>query len=206
MATTQQTGRSQAFGGWRLTGLLSLALLAMSAAAFAFQPDRTEAIRLVIRMTARTSLILFLLAFTASALVRFAPSAATRWVRANRRYIGVSFAVSHVIHLAAIVALSQVDPVLFDALTSPASFIGGGLGYLFILSMAATSFDRTARMIGPRAWRLLHLTGSWYVWIIFLNSNGGRALANPAYIPPALLLLLAAGVRLAAARRKRPAP
>jgi DMSO/TMAO reductase YedYZ heme-binding membrane subunit len=205
MASLQSGTRTSALNGWRLTGLIALSLLAMCAAGALLVPDRTEAIRLLIRMTARTSLLLFLLAFTASALARLAPSAASRWVRANRRYIGVSFAISHGLHLAAIVALARQDPALFDSLTSPVSLIGGGFAYVLIALMAATSFDSTARLIGPRAWRLLHLTGSWVVWIIFLNSYGRRALENPVYIPPVALLLLAVTLRLWAARARRAA-
>ena len=52
--------------GWRLTGLLSLVLLAMALVFLARHPD-VEGLRLVIRATARTSLVLFALAFSAAA-------------------------------------------------------------------------------------------------------------------------------------------
>ena len=41
----------------------------------------------------------------------------TRWQRRNRRYHGVSFAVSHFIHLAALIALARLDQELFDPVT-----------------------------------------------------------------------------------------
>ena len=40
-----------------------------------------EGVRLAIRATARTSLVLFALAFTASAMVELLPSGATHWQR-----------------------------------------------------------------------------------------------------------------------------
>ena len=88
--------------GWRLTGVLSLLLAAMALYLLSAQGWDAEGIRLVIRATARTSLVLFALAFTAGAMVELLPSEATRWQRGNRRYLGVSFAVSHLIHAAAI--------------------------------------------------------------------------------------------------------
>ncbi len=57
-----------------------------------------DGVRMVIRFTARTSLVLFCLAFSAAALARLWPNASTRWLRRNRRYLGVSFAASHAIH------------------------------------------------------------------------------------------------------------
>ena len=59
------TAAEAGMNGWRLTGLLSLLLLAMAAASWRLQPD-VEGLRLVIRATARTSLVLFALAFSAA--------------------------------------------------------------------------------------------------------------------------------------------
>ena len=100
--------------------------------------------RMVIRFTARTSLVLFCLAFSAAALARLWPNAWTRWLRRNRRYLGVSFAASHAIHAVAIAAFAVMDPAGYAAATSITSYIFGGIGYAFIIAMTATSFDRTA--------------------------------------------------------------
>jgi hypothetical protein len=168
-----------------------------------------DGIRLVIRATARTSLVLFVLAFTASAMVDLVPSGATRWQRSNRRYLGVSFAVSHLIHLAAIVSLAAFDNALFWKLTNVGTIVLAGTAYLFIAGMAATSFDRTAAWLGPRRWRLLHLVGGWYVWISFAVAIGKRVPLDPFYWPMAALVLAAGIVRLAAMwrrNRRRVAP
>jgi hypothetical protein len=190
--------------GWRLTGLVSLLLVAMSLAlAAAFGWD-AEGIRLVIRATARTSLVLFVLAFTASAMVELMPSSLTRWQRRNRRYLGVSFAVSHFIHLVAILSLATVDRALFWKLTNLSTIVLAGTAYLFIAAMTATSFDRPAAWLGPRKWRLLHLVGGWYIWISFAVAVGKRVPLDRFYWPMAALVLAAAAVRLfAMARRGR---
>jgi len=188
--------------GWRLTGVLSLVMLAMSLYLLSANAWDADGIRLVIRATARTSLVLFVLAFTASAMVELVPSEATRWQRSNRRYLGVSFAISHLIHLIAIVSLASVDNVLFWKLTNPANIVLAGAAYLFIAAMAATSFDRTAAWLGPRKWRLLHLLGGWYIWISFAIAIGKRVPLDRFYWPMAALVLAAGIVRLVAMWRR----
>ena len=65
--------------GWRLVGTLSLLLSAMTLALMASHGWDIEGMRVAIRATARTSLVLFALAFTAGAMVGLLPSDATRW-------------------------------------------------------------------------------------------------------------------------------
>jgi sulfoxide reductase heme-binding subunit YedZ len=192
--------------GWRLTGLLSLLLLAMATTFLTQHPD-VEGLRLVIRATARTSLVLFALAFSASALAQLVASDATRWQRRNRRYLGVSFAVSHAIHLAALVALVQTDSALFWTLTNPANIVLAGAAYLLIAAMTATSFDRTAAWLGARRWRLLHLVGGWYIWLSFAVSIGKRLPQGPIYWAMMAVVAAVGIVRLIAmARRAKVVP
>jgi len=188
--------------GWRLTGVLSLLLAAMALYFLSVDGWDADGIRLVIRATARTSLVLFVLAFTASAMVELLPSEVTRWQRRNRRYLGVSFAVSHFIHLAAIVSLAWLDKALFWKLTNLGTIVLAGAAYLFIAAMTVTSFDRTAAWLGPRKWRLLHLVGGWYIWISFAVAIGKRVPLDRFYWPMAALILAAGLVRLAAMWRR----
>jgi sulfoxide reductase heme-binding subunit YedZ len=188
--------------GWRLTSLLSLLLTAMALCLLSIEGWDAEGIRLVIRATARTSLVLFVLAFTASAMVELLPAEATRWQRRNRRYLGVSFAVSHLIHLIAILALASIDTALFWKLTNINTIVLAGTAYLFIAAMAATSFDRTAAWLGPRKWRRLHLLGGWYIWISFAVAVGKRVPLDRFYWPMAALVIAAGIVRLVAMWRR----
>ena len=190
--------------GWRLTGVLSLALVAMSLAFLGAHVGDADGLRLVIRVTARTSLVLFVMAFAAAAMVELAASDWTRWQRRNRRYLGVSFAVSHFIHLAALVALVMIDQELFWKLTTVANIFLAGAAYVFLAAMTATSFDGAAAWLGARYWRLLHLVGGWYIWISFAVAIGKRLPQGPIYWAMMALLLAAGLVRLIAmARRSR---
>jgi methionine sulfoxide reductase heme-binding subunit len=173
--------RQNWFEGWRLFAVLTLTLIGLSVWIAAMRQFEVEGIRMVIRFTARTSLLLFCLAFGAAALARLWPNAWTRWQRRNRRYLGVSFAASHGLHAVAIAAFAAMDPSGFAAATSAASYIFGGIGYAFIIAMTATSFDRTASAIGPRAFRVLHLTGGYYLLLQFSVSFGKRIPDMPLY-------------------------
>jgi methionine sulfoxide reductase heme-binding subunit len=184
--------------GWLFVGAAALVVLVSVGVIALTTGDPVEAVRRAIRVTARFSIVLFLLAFTASAAWRFWPNAWTSWQRRNRRYLGVSFAVSHFTHLGAIAALGRLAPAELAADANAITWIFGGLAYVFIAAMTLTSFDRTAKMLQPRAWSLLHTTGSYYVWLIFANSYVSRALLMPEYIPIVMLIMLALVLRIAA--------
>jgi DMSO/TMAO reductase YedYZ heme-binding membrane subunit len=169
------------FEGWRLFGLLTLVLIALSIWIAGMRHFEVEGVRMVIRFTARTSLLFFCLAFSAAALARLWPNAFTRWQRRNRRQLGVTFAASHALHAAAIFAFAKMDPAAYAAATSLASYVFGGIGYAFILAMTVTSFDITAAALGPRAWRALHLVGGYYLLLQFTVSFGKRIPDMPLY-------------------------
>jgi DMSO/TMAO reductase YedYZ heme-binding membrane subunit len=188
--------------GWPIVGWATLVVASIVAAILAM--DGSEAgVRMAIRATARTSVVLFAAAFAASALRRLRPSPATRWLLANRRQLGVSFAVSHFLHLALILALYQWSFARLRAETPMVTLLVGGLGYVFIAAMAATSFDRPAARLGPRWWWRLHTAGGWLVWFIFFQSFNLQAPRRPILIPFALLIDAVLVVRITAARARR---
>ncbi|WP_437815058.1 hypothetical protein [Sorangium sp. So ce1078] len=182
--------------GWSLL-CASLLLIAVLSLTILWHHDfSVEGVRLVIRMTARTSLLLFLLAFTASAAFRLWPGRWTRWQRANRRYLGLSFAGSHAMHAVAITALARMDPALYHSRVKLATYVLSGLGYVFIIAMASTSFKRTAAWIGPRAWKVLHVTGAYYLWLTFMKAFVTRAPADSFYWPFVGVLAAAMLIRI----------
>src|SRR5215469_18182889 len=130
--TATASERQHWFEGWRLFALLTLVLVALSVWIAGMRQFEVEGVRMVIRFTARTSLLFFCLAFSAAALARLWPNAWTRWQRRNRRYLGVTFAASHALHAAAIVAFAKMDPVGFAGATSLASYVFGSIGYAII--------------------------------------------------------------------------
>jgi DMSO/TMAO reductase YedYZ heme-binding membrane subunit len=200
--------RQNWFEGWRLFAVLALTLLALSVWIAGMRGFEVDGVRMVIRFTARTSLLFFCLAFGAAALARLWPNAFTRWQRRNRRYLGVTFAASHGIHLVAIAAFAVMDPAGYAAATSLSSYIFGGIGYAFIIAMTATSFDRTAKTLGAAAWRRLHLIGGYYLLFQFTVSFGKRIPDMPLYtlfLIPLVAVFVLRMVSMAAARTPRTA-
>ncbi|MBN8841807.1 MAG: hypothetical protein J0H88_01060 [Sphingomonadales bacterium] len=200
MAGRTAAGARGGIEGGRLWLLLAAGLSAMVAIIFAMDSG-VEGVRLAVRATARTSLALFLIAFTASALMRLRPGDATRWTLRNRRWFGLGFAWSHLLHLLAILWLFGNYAGQVPA-PPMATVVGGGIAYVFIAAMAATSFDGAVRWMGAKNWQRLHMVGAWYIWIVFMTSYGKRAVVMPEYIPPVLLLIAAAALRIAARPRR----
>lgn len=197
-------GRVRKFiSGWWLvgaaTGAIALVLVLLVVALGA----TGDVMRLAIRITARTSLVLFGLAFCASGAYALWPGVATAWQRANRRYLGLAFAGSHLLHALAIIGYATMDPASYHAYMSVAMYVLTGVGYVFIVAMAATSFDSTARLLGPTAWRWLHVIGSYYLWLSFFNGFGRRAVADVTYWPWIGFVVMVMAIRLAGKGRVR---
>jgi sulfoxide reductase heme-binding subunit YedZ len=190
--------RQNWFEGWRLFAVLTLVLAALSLGIAGMRQFEVDGVRMVIRFTARTSLLLFCLAFSGAALAKLWPNGWTRWQRRNRRYLGVTFAASHGIHAVAIASFAIMDPTGYMGETSAGSYIFGGIGYACIIAMAATSFDRTAKAIGPRAFRILHLTCGYYLLFQFMVAFGKRIPDMPLYVLFLLPLLVVMALRLVA--------
>ena len=183
---------------WRITGLVLIVLSVMSVSSFIWLGFSEEAIRAMVRGTARTSICLFVLAFTASSLYRLFKSGWARYLLDNRRYIGLSFALSHFVHLLFLILLMIHYPQDSLAKLNQLEIVLASLTYVFILAMTITSFDPPRRWLGPKNWHRLHTTGMYLVWLIFLETYGKGTLQNGHYLPLVLLLLVAMGLRLAA--------
>ncbi len=207
MATSASTSssKSSALSGWGLTLRIFAALVLGSLALFAAFGTGEEGVRVWIRATARASVTLFLLAFTARPLRQFWRSSTTAWLLANRRYLGASAALAHFLHGIALVWLYQAFPgVEQPDLTT---LIGGGLGFAFYFAMGLTSNDAAVGALGKRGWKLLHTTGAYWVWFIFTLTNWGNVpLAfeklgighQLLYSAMELALVAALGLRIAA--------
>jgi DMSO/TMAO reductase YedYZ heme-binding membrane subunit len=189
--------RSLTVNGWPLVGYAGTILVLVFGAELAWLGGGEAGVRQVVRTSAQTSLLLFSAAFAASSLYQVHRSSLTRWLLSNRRYIGVSFGLSHYFHLAALIALARISQPFVEELNA-VTIVGGGLGYLFLTAMVVTSFDRTAAALGTRWWSVLHKVGAYYLWFIFFQSYLPRMLITSfAYAPAAALLLATLGLRLA---------
>jgi sulfoxide reductase heme-binding subunit YedZ len=198
-----QVLKSPILNRWGLFNFLGVLLLLLVVALALQAGGGVDGVRLAIRTTARTSLVLFLMAFTASSLHQLAPSAFSAWQLRNRRYLGLAFAFSHFVHAIVIFMLYRADVALFWTLTNVMTFFTGGLAYVFIALMAATSFDWAVAWMGARRWKMLHKVGAWYIWISFVFTFGKRIPGNSVYWIPVAILMVAALIRVAVYWRAR---
>lgn len=187
--------RSSGLRGWRLFGVSSALVVVMSAAAIALQPDLIEGLRSAIRATARTSFVLFLMAFTASAFAVLVPSPLSKALVRERRFVGLAFAFSHLVHAVLIYAYGQLNTAFWPA-RSVVDNIPGSTAYAFILLMALTSFKGPARVLGPKAWKALHVTGLWVIVAVFAFSNFKRMSMSAWYVVPFGIICAAVAIRL----------
>lgn len=156
-----------------------------------------------VRITARTSVVWFALAFAASPLVALRPTPAAKWLLRNRRYLGLAMAVSHGAHLIGIALLAARHGAAFWSSLASTTLVGGGLGYALLAAMVATSTDRSVMRLGHRTWRALHLTGMWWFWVIFTSTYAGQ-LAHSVFAVLATAALLAlAGLRVVVGVKRR---
>ncbi|MFM6853419.1 MAG: hypothetical protein ACKOUM_04995, partial [Sphingopyxis sp.] len=145
------------------------------ALALTLDTDMVEQWRMAARWTARIGFPLFIIAFTASALVRLWPTAITRAIVARRRQWGLAFALTHTIHLGALLTYLAVSGEQRPVPT----LIGGALGYIALLAMAATSNNASQHALGAQGQRL-HSVGAYILWFIFTFSYAGRIMRPDA--------------------------
>lgn len=173
-------------------------MAAVGAAALAFSwggpPDEMWA--RAARYTVRVSFPIFLIAFSASSLLRLWPSDATRWLVRNRRGFGLAFATAHGVHAMIVIWIFIQMGQLPNALT----LVFGGAGFVAIAIMAATSNDLSVRTLGPRAWSGLHTVLIFYIAFVFFADYVKRLPIAPESSAIGLVgLSLAIGLRVLAA-------
>lgn len=185
---------------WNIVAWSALTIATMLSIILLVNGINEESMRIAIRATARTSCILFAIAFIASSVRKLWSNQLSTWLLKNRRYLGVSLAVSHGFYALAIIGLAIVTPE-----TALETNHGGNLGYLFIIAMTATSFDRTARLLSPYAWKMLHTVGMYYLWLALTYTFIMRIVEGKSlliYLPFVVLLIMILILRLLASRFK----
>ena len=195
MPTATATPPAFRYQGWSLFNLIAALVLLMTALILIINPDLTEGVRSAIRATARSSFVLFLLAFTASAFAVLVPSPLSKSLVRERRFIGLAFAFSHLVHALLIYWYGQLNTEFWPGRTTLGN-VPGTVGYVFILLLALTSFKSTTRLIGTTAWKRLHTTGMWVVAAIFVYSNFKRIPMSDWYVLPFGLICAATAIRL----------
>jgi len=157
--------------GWGLFSLLVfIASIVVSGCWFITDLSGEQEYRHMIRVSVRCSLPLLLMAFAASALNRLWTGEAFAWLVRNRKYIGVAFSAVMLWQILFIVLLISTGARLFPPGPAAMFIVSDLVGYTLLLLMTATSFEMFSRRMSPVAWKRLHLTGIYYIWVIYLYS------------------------------------
>jgi DMSO/TMAO reductase YedYZ heme-binding membrane subunit len=182
--------------------------LAASFAVLFVAGSNEDNIRALLRLTARAAFLLLLVVFVARPLRQLVRTPGTLALLKNRRLLGIGFAGIHTAHLTLIFYLiHQVPSFEFDWL----SRLPGIATYSMMYVMLITSFDRPARAIGAKRWKILHKIGLYWLFAAFAQRELPRSFDNvdlaiwllTACIAAALLIRLSAFV---ANRAPKPQP
>lgn len=196
----------RSFAGRTLVLVCAVAVVLMCVALLARYGVGEAGWRSAVRNTARTSALLFTCAFIARALCSLWQTRASRWLADHQPYLFASFTASHVVHAVVIFSLAAVT---HGASLNGRGFtlIGGGLAYVFMFAICATSFGRPAAWVESRRFtRALRAFGLYLIWSIFMISFAGRAARSGMYVPVAIALVVALALRVAASLSRRALP
>ena len=146
-----------------------------------------ESTRKAIRISAKIAVVLFSMAFGGAALHQLHQNPFTWWMRMNRRFLGISFAILHLIHLFFLGFLHRYfDPVFSNK--PILDLLGGGIAYIFIILMLFTSFSRFSTQLSPKNWKFLHRMGGYIVLTFFSLSYVKIAMGSSGFMPIVAML------------------
>jgi hypothetical protein len=126
-----------------------------------------EGVSAMIQSSVRWSVPWLFLAFGASSLQALLPGNTARWLLRNRRIIGLCFATGMAWQVSFIIWLVTVHTDYYvNEVYVLRDVIEGLLGYLFVILMTITSFQRGRKLLTPRPkqWKWLHMTGIYFLW------------------------------------------
>lgn len=155
------------FSGIKLLIPVSVILIVSLFAAYMVSGSYISSLPYVMVPTAHAAFALFWIAFSASSIHLLFPSTYSKWAMQNRRYVGLSFALVHGVHLVLVLTNITIHTEMRPPLPI---LLPGALAYVFLFLMALTSNNASIKRMGAKNWRRLHKVGSWYIWIIFISA------------------------------------
>ena len=150
-----------------------------------------ESISLALRISARVSFAVLIVAFSARPLQQLVRAPWTARLLRNRRLIGVAFAGIHTAHFGLVLMRLNHVPEFTSAFS-----LSGATVYAFILAMLITSFSGPARAIGPKAWKVLHKLGIYVIFVGFLPSQLLGTIDQPVSVNGLLIVVATAALLL----------
>ena len=196
-----QSSESNGIWEWDIVKYISIGSMILFASLFILFGYTEEGVRQNIRWSARMSFALFVFAFGAAAIHHYFKNSLTWWLRMNRKYLGISFAIVHLLHLGFIGLLQLSFHPVFDQ-ADMTSLLGGGMAYFFVVAMLLTSFEQFSEYLSKKQWKLLHTIGGYWIWIVFLSTYYKRT-DEPFHWVFVIILLLILFFRICELLKKK---
>jgi len=175
-----------------VTGDFSIQFIALYLSPMHLDPS---VVMLSLRVTARMSAVLLACSFASQGLRRLWRSAFTLSMEENRHRLTLLFALSHTLHLAAIVALATLQPDQVFMRKNVPGLILGAMGYALIYYLAWGAF--VARKTPDLPDSKIQTFGIYILWAVFTVAFTIGARRNALiYTPMALIMWFAFAVRM----------
>lgn len=174
---------------WYLTYTLSGSFLLFSLLYFLINGFNQETNQVLIRLSARTSFIVFCIAFSASIVYKISKNKYSKFTISNRKYLGVTFAMIHLFHFG----LITIKDVFFEPVfitRGLKSLLPGIITYLFIALMLLTSFSIFSKKITPKQWSIIHTIGGYLILFIFTISYSSRVQSGKLFYFPLFIIAI----------------
>jgi hypothetical protein len=178
--------------------------LALAAIAFANLGAGDQGTFVALRLTARWSFLLFWFAYAGGAITKLSGLRLGGLERRGREF-GLAFASAQLVHVGLVLWL-------FNILTGPVdAMVFFWVGVLCTYLLAIFSLPRLRDALGLRIWRAFRLIALEYIALVFaddfilapLQATGFRSYPL-SYLPFAVMLVGAIGLRLATILQVRP--
>jgi len=174
--------KNNALNGWSLFWLISAPMsLIMVMAMMGRDMTNPEDVSHMIGFSVRWAVPFIFLVVATSSLQKLFPGPVPGWLLRNRKYTGLCFAVAMGwqglfifmmtnIHLFIFMMTNIHRGYYFEEIFYLRDELEGSTGYLFLAAMVVTSFKFGRRLLTPKQWRLLHLSGLYF---LFAYAQGG---------------------------------
>ena len=156
----------KAINGWNLFWLVSIPLCAITVLEMSGQ-DMTSGpgVSAMIGFSVRFAVPIIFLVTAISALHYLFPGPLTAWLMRNRKYIGLCFAVAMAWQGFFIYMMSGIhSDYYYNNVFFFRDELEGSTGYLFLTAMVITSFQFARKRLSPQQWRMIHLSGLYFLW------------------------------------------
>lgn len=158
--------KHKAINGWNLFWLVSIPMsIIMIVAIMGTDMSAAPGVSHMIGFSVRWAVPFIYLVVAASALPVLFPGTFSTWLLRNRKYIGMCFAVAMAWQGAFIFMMSNFfRDYYYEEIYFLRDELEGSTGYIFLTAMVLTSFQFARRHLSPRQWKLLHRSGTYFLW------------------------------------------